>query len=145
MQPRLRKRRDFLKVANEGGFCPSSTVIVQYLALLPEQGEGFVLFGSDGVPEASSVCVGFTASKRVGNAVARNRAKRRLREAFEVVSAKLGLKDSWVVLIAKTATATAPYDDVLRDLTYALVRCMAGKFAIKRESTRTTRGKSSQK
>lgn len=144
MQPRLRKRRDFLKVANEGGFCPSSTVIVQYLTLLPEQGEGFVLFGSDGVPE-SSVRVGFTASKRVGNAVVRNRAKRRLREAFEVVSAKLSLKDCWVVLIAKTATATAPYEDVLRDLTYALARCMAGKFAIKRESTRTARGKPPRK
>lgn len=138
MQPRIKKRRDFLKVANKGGFCPSSTVIVQYLAIPLEQNNELQL-------EGLQLQVGFTASKRVGNAVMRNRAKRRLREAFEIVSDKLKLKNCWVVLIAKTATITTPYDQILRDLTYALGRCQSGKFAPPRESLRSSQGKTFRK
>lgn len=145
MQPRLKKRRNFLKVANEGGFCPSSTVIVQYLALpLEKEGEP-LLFEVNGSQENTHLMVGFTASKRVGNAILRNRAKRRLREAFETVSTNLALKDCWIVLIAKTSTVTASYNQIIRDLTYALSRCASGKFAPPRESSRPPRVKASQK
>lgn len=141
MQSRIKKRCDFLKVANKGGFCPSSTVIVQYLAIPLEQDNEMQLEQLKGL----QLRVGFTASKRVGNAVMRNRAKRRLREAFEIVSDKLELKNCWVVLIAKTATITTPYDQILRDLTYALGRCQSGKFAPPRESSRPPQGKTSRK
>jgi ribonuclease P protein component len=57
---------------------------------------------------------GLTASRKVGNAVVRNRAKRRLREvvraaALAARAAQTPLKGYDVVIIARTATATADY------------------------------------
>ncbi|MAV46725.1 MAG: ribonuclease P protein component [Alphaproteobacteria bacterium TMED89] len=66
------------------------------------------------------VRVGFTASKKVGNAVARNRAKRRLRAlSAELLegSAQPGCDYVW---IAKRGTVKAPYWKLRRDGTRAL-------------------------
>ncbi|MFK7937878.1 MAG: ribonuclease P protein component [Roseovarius sp.] len=67
------------------------------------------------------VHVGFTCSKKVGNAVMRNRAKRRLREVARVVLPEMA-KPGWdYVLIGKHgATVDVAYDQLLRDLRYAL-------------------------
>ncbi len=68
--------------------------------------------------------VGFTCSKKVGNAVARNRAKRRLREI-----ARLGLhnvKDADFVLIGRRdATANLPFAQLQADLMTALSKLKA--------------------
>lgn len=71
--------------------------------------------------------VGFTCSKKVGNAVARNRAKRRLREAARKIISQNGL-DGWdYVLIGKnTDTAKRPFEDLCRDLSDALNVVHAG-------------------
>ena len=71
--------------------------------------------------EADGIRVGFTCSKKVGNAVARNRAKRRLREVARQVLPALG-RDGWdYVLIGKAgATAERPFDRLLEDLQQAL-------------------------
>ena len=65
--------------------------------------------------------VGFTCSKKVGNAVARNRAKRRLREIARSVLPELG-RDGWdyVLVGRKETTATLPYDQLQADLARAL-------------------------
>ncbi|TNC46588.1 ribonuclease P protein component [Rubellimicrobium rubrum] len=76
---------------------------------------------SDG--EAKGVRVGFTCSKKVGNAVARNRAKRRLREVARAVLLAEG-QDGWdYVLIGRPkVTAALPFQQLLDDLSRALSR-----------------------
>jgi ribonuclease P protein component len=71
--------------------------------------------------EANGIRVGFTCSKKVGNAVARNRAKRRLREVARMVLPQSG-RDGWdyVLVGRKDVTATLPFASLINDLTRAL-------------------------
>ena len=71
--------------------------------------------------EAEGVRVGFTCTKKVGNAVARNRAKRRLREAARMVLPQLG-RDGWdYVLIGRVdITASRIFTDLVGDLETAV-------------------------
>jgi len=66
------------------------------------------------------VRVGFTASRKVGNAVLRNRAKRRLRAAAAAVLARDGRMGTDYVLIARAGTGERPYAELVRDLETAL-------------------------
>jgi ribonuclease P protein component len=66
--------------------------------------------------------VGYTASRKVGNAVIRNRARRRLRAAVNDVLAGRAAPGHDYVLIARAATAGRPYDALLNDLSVALDR-----------------------
>ncbi len=65
--------------------------------------------------------VGFTCSKKVGNAVARNRAKRRLREIARIVLPQLG-KPGWdYVLVGRAeVTGSIAFADLVADLERAL-------------------------
>ncbi|MBU2999664.1 ribonuclease P protein component [Roseovarius nubinhibens] len=68
-----------------------------------------------------AIGVGFTCSKKVGNAVARNRAKRRLREAARAVLSDLGRPGWDYVLIGKAEdTASRPFEALKGDLAFAL-------------------------
>lgn len=64
---------------------------------------------------------GFTATKKIGNAVARNRAKRRLREIARAVLPSEG-QDGWdyVLIGRKSATATHDFQAMQADLSRAL-------------------------
>ncbi len=65
--------------------------------------------------------IGFTASKKIGNAVLRNRAKRRMRAAVHAVLTGLARAGWDYVLVARPqATVTRPFADLLADLTQAL-------------------------
>ena len=102
----LRKRADFLAAARARKQA-MPTMIVQARRRPPGQAEG--------------IRVGFTCSKKVGNAVMRNRARRRLREAARQILPQLG-RDGWdYVLVGRRATTVdAPFETLLSDLTYAL-------------------------
>ncbi|WP_204113259.1 ribonuclease P protein component [Shimia biformata] len=71
--------------------------------------------------DPQAIRVGFTCSKKVGNAVARNRAKRRLREVARAILPSHG-KPGWdYVLIGRAGdTATRDFEALLGDLRYAL-------------------------
>lgn len=67
--------------------------------------------------------IGFTCSKKVGNAVARNRAKRRLREIARLVLPEHGKAGTDYVLIGRRdTTATRPFEDLRADLRKALAK-----------------------
>jgi ribonuclease P protein component len=78
--------------------------------------------------EPSGPRVGFTCSKKVGNAVARNRAKRRLRAAARAVLPDAARPDWDYVLIGRPeATAAQPFDRLLADLAAAVEAIHAEK------------------
>ncbi len=64
--------------------------------------------------------IGFTASKKIGNAVARNRAKRRLRAAASQVLPLLGREGHDYVLVARGTCVARPFPALLSDITTAL-------------------------
>lgn len=72
--------------------------------------------------EADTMRVGFTVSKKVGNAVARNRAKRRLRAAVDEVFPACARHDLDFVVIGRKETVDRPYSLLLQDLRTALKR-----------------------
>jgi ribonuclease P protein component len=104
---RLKKRADFLRAARgirrvQGGVtletCPTPEDAVR----------------------PGTLRVGFTASRKVGNAVTRNRAKRRLRAAASQLLPLLGRAGHDYVLVARGTTVSQPFAALLSDITGAL-------------------------
>ena len=103
---RLKSRPQFLAAA-KGVSEARGAVVIQRL----DRGDG------DPV-----VRLGFTATRKVGNAVIRNRAKRRLREAARALAPQLAVPGSDYVFIARMGTADRPWDRLLDDVKSALTR-----------------------
>jgi len=83
--------------------------------------------------------VGFTVTRRIGNAVMRNRTKRRLRAAARAVLANRAKAGYDYVLIGRAATAGRRYSDLIADLETAIDKVHAGKTQARR--ARRTRAK----
>lgn len=81
-------------------------------------------------PRRGSVTIGegFTATKKVGNAVIRNRAKRRLRAASQQLLPRHGLIGVDYVFIARLDTATIGWQRLLDDMETALIS-LANQFS----------------
>ena len=102
---RLRKRADFLRAAR-GKRVVTPAFILQIRARDDHDGP---------------MRVGFTCSKKVGNAVARNRAKRRLREVARLVLPQNGRPGTDYVLVGRAeVTAARPFAQMLSDMRDAL-------------------------
>jgi ribonuclease P protein component len=101
--PRLTRRAEFLRAAGKGRKAGRPGLLLQ---ALPDTG--------------GPLRVGFTATKRLGGAVVRNRAKRRLREAARLTLGEAPPPGWDLVLVAREATATRPFATLLGDLRGAL-------------------------
>ncbi len=107
---RLKRRSDFLRLAASG------RKIVR---------TGFVLQALKDVSASDSTSVapvrlGFTATKKLGNAVIRNRAKRRLREAARLVLAERNAQGMELVLIGRRETGSMDFAKLRQNLAQAL-------------------------
>jgi ribonuclease P protein component len=74
-----------------------------------------------GETPGSHAGAGFTATKKIGNAVIRNRAKRRLREAARQLLPRLGQPGWDYVFIARQDTADIGWARLLDDMESALL------------------------
>src|SRR6478736_589866 len=106
---RLKKRADFLRAA-KGVRRVEGAITLETCKTPPD---------AAGAP-TQTWRVGFTASRKVGNAVARNRAKRRLRAAASQLLPLLARQGHDYVLVARASTGTRPYQALLADVTTAL-------------------------
>ncbi|MEI9942372.1 MAG: ribonuclease P protein component [Pseudomonadota bacterium] len=97
---RVRKRVEFLKI-QDGGLRVSTSRFV-------------LILSASAAAHASEPRLGITASRRVGNAVVRSRAKRLIREAFR------STRELWppgidLVVIVKRATGESKLDSVIAE------------------------------
>ncbi len=100
---RLKRRVDFLRL-RAGKRASTPAFLLQHL---PNEG--------------GQVRVGFTVTKKLGNAVTRNRIKRRLKAAVAEIMPTCAQAGTDYVLLARPRALTRPYTRLLDDLRKALV------------------------
>ena len=96
----ISKRRIFVMIRNEGSFIKGKNINIQ---ILHNQNLD------------KSIGVGYTASKKIGNAVKRNKAKRIMRELARkiIINGKI---NSYYVLIAKSSLLDEKFSNLLIEL-----------------------------
>ena len=102
---RLKRRREFLRVQASGRKAAMPGLVLQAAAR-----------------DDDVLGVGFTVSKRVGNAVIRNRDRRRLRAAAAEILPLGAMAGCDYVIISRAGSIDRPYDALRHDLVAALKR-----------------------
>jgi len=93
----IKKRSTFIYVRDKGKFLRSNSFNIQILEDLKLN---------------KIIAVGYTATKRLGNAVTRNRSKRIMRELARKVILKYGKINFYYVLIAKSKLLKKPFREI---------------------------------
>lgn len=125
---RLKTRRDFLRVAATRRKWVTPGFILQIApnpaaAPAPADGSASPAAAGSSDSDTAGLRVGFTTSRKVGNAVKRNRARRRLRAVADQVMPQYAKPGYDYVLIGRAdATVSLPFDQMLHDLRWALKR-----------------------
>ena len=101
---RLTRRSEFLRVASAGRKVPAGGVVLQALRR------------SDEAPAR----LGFTVTKKVGNAVVRNRTRRRMKEAARLLLKTRPVSGVDLVLIGRASTRARPFAELVADIGRAL-------------------------
>ncbi len=115
---RLKRRSDFLRIA--AARCKSVTpgLILQAMTRKDDSADA-------STEKEMPIRVGYTASKKVGGAVERNRARRRLRAVVAKIIPDHAKPGYDFVLIARKETLTRPFPKLLEDLIKSLKRLEA--------------------
>lgn len=108
---RLKRRVEFLRVAGKGRKSVTPGLILQAMRRPA---------GALPAAEAERLRVGLTASRKVGIAVERNRARRRLRAAADRIMPLHAAEGHDYVLVARAGTVRRPFPALLGDLEAAL-------------------------
>ena len=103
----IKRRSDFLRVSRS---CQSNAA------------PGLVLQASFNSRYPNKIRIGFTATRRIGGSVKRNRARRRLRAAVERVMPHHAAIGYDYVLVARIVTIDRPFESLIQDLETALKR-----------------------
>ncbi len=101
---RLKYRAEFLEVAGKGRKAPMPGLVLQALGRGPE----------------APLRLGFTVTKKVGNAVVRNRARRRLQEAARLLLAQTSVGGFDLVLIGRDGTRRRTFNELQLDIRRAM-------------------------
>ena len=104
---RLKRRPDFLRVAASRRKCVMPGLVLQAAEMPP----GMI---------SHDIRLGFTASRKVGNAVERNRARRRLKAAAAKVMPVHAVTGYDYVLVARATTVSRTWQGLIDDLEAAL-------------------------
>lgn len=103
----LRQRADFLRLQKNGQKWITPSFVIQ----LSFSGE------SNALPQ-----IGFTATKKIGNAVIRNKCRRRLRALCDQVTTEFALHGAQIVIIARSELCAYDFEQATKDLRWALRR-----------------------
>ena len=102
----LKRRAEFLRVASKGRKALSPGLVLQ------------ALNRGDDAP----VRLGFTVTKKVGNAVVRNLTRRRMREAARLLLRDTPALGADLVLVGRDTTRTRPFTLLIDDLRRGLAK-----------------------
>ncbi len=108
----LKKRAEFLRLRGGSRFATPSFV----LETKPR------LAVAGGVDPGSAPRFGFTVTKKLGNAVVRNRIRRRLKAAVTLLAPEMAKPDHDYVIVARSDALTRDFRDIKKDLERALQR-----------------------
>jgi ribonuclease P protein component len=103
---RLKRRAEFLRVASQGRKAVVHSLVLQALVR----------------PDNAPARIGFTVTKKVGNAVVRNRTRRRLKEAARLLLRTRAVVGVDLVVIGRDMTRGRPFEDLIGDLDRALTK-----------------------
>jgi ribonuclease P protein component len=103
---RLKRRAEFLRAAAKGRKAAMPGLVLQALRR-EDQGPARL---------------GFTVTRKIGNAVTRNRTRRRLKEAARLVLRGCNVSGVDLVLIGREATRTRDFADLQQDVRRALAK-----------------------
>jgi ribonuclease P protein component len=106
----IKNRRDFLSAAAKGKKIVTGTFVLQTLKREAAH------------PADKGARFGFTVTKKMGNAVARNRIKRRLRAAAVQTAVSHAQEEYDYVLISRPKALDCVFPDLLRDMEFAFSR-----------------------
>lgn len=114
---RLKKRREYLAVAATEKRFVTPSMVLQYRVNPDEQ---------------APALVGFTVTKKMGNAVARNRIRRRLKEVARLVMPEMARAGHEYVVVGRQNAKELPFPALIKEFKFALGRVNNGVSATPR-------------